>query len=147
MSQENFESFVVKGNKALSIGDEQLAYDCFERAFQLERNPLTCSSFAYCLAKVRGSYQEAIALAREALVSEPDNPLHYLNFGRVLILAGDKEQAITTLRKGLDYGMHIEILRELARIGIKKPPKANKLLRMNFLNRFAALILSQLKLR
>lgn len=147
MSQENFESFIAKGNKALSTGDEQLALDCFERAIQLERNPLTCSSLAYCLAKVCGSYQEAIPLAREALESEPDNPLHYLNFGRVLFLAGDKEQALTTLRKGLEYGMHIEILRELEGIGIRKPPISNKLLRKNSLNRYAGLILSLFKVR
>jgi len=119
-------SIVAKGNRALSIGDEQLALDCFERALRLERNPLTCSSLAYCLAKVRGSYREALSLAREALDSEPDNPLHYLNFGRVL-------QALTMLRKGLDYGMHVEILREMERIGIEKPQKSNKLLRKDLL--------------
>ncbi len=133
MKQDNFVSIVAKGNKALSNGDEQLALVCFERALQLERNPLTCSSLAYCLAKVRGSYQEAISLAREALDSEPDNPLHHMNYGRVLFLAGNKEQALSTLRKGLDYGMHIEILRELESIGIKNPQKSNKSLRNDFL--------------
>lgn len=143
MKQDNFVSIVAKGNKALSIGDEQFALECFERALQLERNSLTCSSLAYCIAKVHGSFQEAIALARESLDSEPENPLHYLNFGRVLFLAGDKEQALITLRKGLDYGMHIEILRELEGIGIKKPKKTNKLLKKDFLNRFAWLCLKK----
>ncbi len=147
MKQDNFMSIVAKGNTALSIGDEQLALDCFERALQLERNPLTCSSLAYCIAKVRGSSREGISLAQEALDSEPDNPLHYLNFGRVLFLAGNKKQALATLRKGLDYGMHVEILREMERIGIEKPQKSNKIMGINLLNRFAGVILSHLKLK
>lgn len=147
MKQDNFLSIVAKGNAALSIGDERFALECFERALQLERNPLTCSSLAYCIAKVRGSCREAISLAREALDSEPDNPLHYLNFGRVLFLAGDKKQALDMLRKGLDYGMHVEILREMERIGIEKPQKSSKLPRIFLLKRFAGFIFSKLRLR
>ncbi len=147
MCQENFENLVDKGILALSIGDVQLALDCFEQGLQIDRNPVTCSNLAYCLAKVRGNYREAIALAREALDAEPDNPLHYLNFGRVLFLAGDKEQSLAMLRKGLEYGMHIEIIRELEAIGIRKPPLFKKLPRKNFFNRYVEFILSRLKLR
>jgi tetratricopeptide (TPR) repeat protein len=114
---------------------------------QLKRTPLTISCLAYCQAKVRGNYTEAISMAREALDLEPDNPLHYYNLGRILSLSGEKEQAVEILRNGLEYGMHIEILREMQSIAIRKPPIFKMLPRNHFLNKYAGLILSRLGLR
>jgi tetratricopeptide (TPR) repeat protein len=145
--QEDSDSLVSKGKAALAYRDYPRALDCFERALQMERTPQACSYLAYCLAKVRRNYEEAMNLALEALAAEPQNPLHYLNFGRVLALAGNREQAIKTLRRGLDYGMHLEIMRELESFGVRKPPVFKKLPRDHFLNRYAGFILARLKLR
>jgi tetratricopeptide (TPR) repeat protein len=147
MSREDSEKLVSRGIEALAKENHQLALDCLERAMQLERTPLTISCLAYCLAKVRGSYTEAISMAREALDLEPDNPLHYYNLGRILSSSGEKEQAMQILRNGLEYGMHIEILREMQSIAIRKPPVFKMLPREHFLNKYAGLIFSRLGLR
>ncbi len=147
MSSENAEKLVAEGIEALANEDHQLALNSLERALQLERTPLTGSCLAYCLAKVRENYSEAIPLAREAVDREPENPLHYYNLGRVLSLSGDREQALTILRKGMEHGMHFELLREMQSIVIRKPPVFKMLPRKHFLNKYAGLILSRLGLR
>lgn len=74
MSSENAEKLVAEGIEALANEDHQLALNSLERALKLERTPLTGSCLAYCLAKVRENYSEAIPLAREAVDREPENP-------------------------------------------------------------------------
>ena len=147
MPGEDVQSVISKGLEALSSHREELACTYFEQAIAMERTPQACSYLAYCLAKVRGRYQEAISLAHEALDREPENPLHYLNLGRVLSLSGDREQAVHVFRKGMEYGMHFEFIAELELGGMRKPSILKKLLRSNFLNKHLGHMLSRLKLR
>lgn len=136
-----------RGEKALSEGNYQLALEWFEHANQQERTPRNCSNLAFCLAKVRGEFQAAFSLALEALHLDPDNPLHYLNFGRILLLAGHKEQAIQLWRKGLNHGKSPVIEQELEAVGIRRPPVFKSLPRNHFLNRYAGLVGSRFSLR
>jgi dihydrofolate reductase len=147
MSPEESESLVAKGIEALAGLDYQLALDCFERAVQLERTAETCSYLAYCIATVRGNYREANLLAYEALSIDSENPLLYLNLGRVLSLGGNQEQALMMLRQGLHYGMHLEIIREIEAIGNRRTPILKKLPRSHPLNRFAGFFLTRVGLR
>ena len=147
MSPEKAVSLVAKGIEAMASLDYPLALDCFEQAIQLERTPETCSYLAYCLAKVRGSYKEANLLAYEALSIDPENPLLYLNLGRVLSLGGNQEQALVMLRQGLHYGMHLEIIREIEAIGNRRIPVFQKLPRSHPFNRCAGYFLARLGLR
>ena len=136
-----------RGEKALSEGEYQIALECFGHANQQERTPRNCSNLAFCLAKVQGDFQTAFNLALEALHLDPDNPLHYLNFGRILLLAGHKEQAIQFWRKGLGHGKCPAIEQELEAVGLRKPPVFKSLPRNHFLNRYAGLVGSRLSLR
>jgi len=136
-----------RGEKALEEGKYELALECFALANQRERTPRNSSNLAFCLAKVRGDFQGAFSLALEALHLDPDNPLHYLNFGRILLLAGHKEQAIQFWRKGLGHGKSPVIEQELEAVGIRKPPVFKSLPRNHFLNRCAGLVGSRLSLR
>jgi tetratricopeptide (TPR) repeat protein len=147
MSPEETESLVAKGIEAMASLDYPLALYCFERAIQLERAPVTCSYLAYCMAKVRGSYKEANLLAYEALSIDPENPLLYLNLGRVLSLGGNQEQALVMLRQGLQYGMHLEIIREIEAIGNRRTPVFRKLPRNHPINRFAGFVLTRVGLK
>src|SRR5512136_2808671 len=99
MSMEEAEQLVAKGLEALANDHDYLALTCFEQAIRLEWTPLACSYLAFCIAKVRGNYHEAIILARKALDIEPENPVHYKNMGRIFLLAGDNEQGIELLRR------------------------------------------------
>ena len=143
MSSEEAVSLVAKGIEAMAGLDYPLALDCFEQAIQEERTAETCSYLAYCMAKARGNYKEANLLAYEALSIAPENPLPYLNLGRVLSLGGNQEQALVMLRQGLQYGMHLEIIREIEAIGNRRTPVFKKLPRSHPINRFAGFVLSR----
>jgi Flp pilus assembly protein TadD len=147
MYHEEAEQLVAKGREALANEHEYLALTCFEQAIRMEWTPVTCSSLAYCRAKVKGNYPESLVLARKALELEPDNPVHFGNLGRIMILSGEVDEGIRLLRQGLQYGEHIDIIRELERLGIRKPPIFKKLARSHPLNKHLGLLLSRLGMR
>ncbi len=147
MPNEEAQQLVAKGLEAIDNDHEYLALTCFQQAIRLEWTPLACSSLAFCMAKVKRNYSEAILLARKALDLEPENPAHYRNLGRIFLLAGDNEQGIQMLRHGLQYGEKVSIIQELERLGIRKPPIFRKLPRSHPLNKFLGLFLSWLGLR
>ncbi|HTG82155.1 MAG TPA: hypothetical protein VL949_09450 [Geobacteraceae bacterium] len=144
MSHEEAAALVAKGVEALSNLDDRHALDCFERAVRLERTPQACSHLAYCLAKVLGEHREAKLLAYETLSLDSEDPLLYLNLGRVLALGGNPEQALVMLRQGLLYGMHLEIIREIEAIGNRRTPVFKRLPRSHPINRLAGRILARL---
>jgi tetratricopeptide (TPR) repeat protein len=147
MPNEEAEKLVAKGQEALANEHEYLALTCFEQAIQLEWTPLACSCFAFCMAKTRRSYREAIHLARKALEQESNNPVLYKNLGRILLLAGDNEQGIQMLRQGLQFGDQISIIQELEKLGIRKPPIFKKLARSHPFNKYLGLLLAWFGLR
>ena len=147
MSHENAAQAVAKGLEALNRDHLYLAMVCFEQAIHLERTPLTCSCLAYCLAKVRERYPEAVALAREAISREPGNPIHYLYLGRIHILAKERKEAVEVLRQGLQHENSPEIIRELEALGARKPAIFKSLSRKNPLNRCLGILLDRLGMR
>lgn len=147
MPNQEADNLVAKGQEALAHDHDYLALTCFEQAIRLEWTPLACSCLAFCMAKVRGKYLEATLLARKALDMEPNNPIHYKNLGRILLLAGDNEQGIHMLRQGLQFGERISIIQELDKLGIRKPPIFKSLPRNHLLNRYLGLFLAWLGLR
>jgi tetratricopeptide (TPR) repeat protein len=147
MYHEEAELLVAKGREALANDHEYLALTCFEQAIRMEWSPVACSSLAYCRAKVKGNYPEALLLAQKALDADPENPVHYGNLGRILIMSGKVEEGIGMLRHGLRRGENIDIVKELERLGIRKPPIFKKLPRSHPLNKYTGLLLSRLGLR
>lgn len=136
-----------------------------ESAPELSAIP-TCNSYrAYCLAKERGQFREAVRLCQMALDAEPHNPVHYLNLGRVFLQAGDKSKAIATFWKGIsrapgaEQGVtvaapsqghareHTMILDELRRLGIRKRVPFSSLRRNHPLNRMAGKVLARFGVR
>jgi hypothetical protein len=123
------------------------------------------SYLAYCMARERGQFREAMRLCRGAVSDQPENPAHYLNMGRVLLLAGDKERAIATFWRGISRnagpegaavadwprsGMRREydlIMDELRRLGIRKPPPFTSLRREHPLNKLTGKLLSRIGVR
>lgn len=147
MNGTETEDLVAKGLKALDNGHTHLALVCFERAAEVERSPLVCSCLGYCLATARGELDRGIDLCREALGKEPGNTVHYRNLGRVLHLAGRREEAIHAFREGLRLGRDDGIIRELEALGTRKPPVLKSLDRTHFLNRWLGLMLNRLGFR
>ncbi len=141
------EEFYEKGLNALSNGQVYLALVCFEQAANLEKSPMYCSHLAFCLAKARGQYREAIGLCEEVMTEEPGNPVHYLNLGRVYLLADERDKALQALRNGLQFDKNGEILRELERLGMRKPPVFPGLKRGNPLNKYCGILLKKFGFR
>lgn len=136
-----------KGLARLRDDDLLGALACFEKAYSLKKTPEIQSYLGFCVAIERGKITEALTLCNGAIAHEPDNPVHYLNLGKVYLKADRRTDAIETLRKGLSFGDNAEIRFILESLGIRKKPAFSFLPRNNFLNRYIGLLLHHLKLR
>lgn len=136
-----------KGLEALANGDMIRALSGFEKALELEDNPAFYSYFALCIAKERGQVKKAISLCEEALRKDTENTAHYLNLGKVLLHAGNRDDAIMVFRGGLKYGIDTLITDELNKLGTRKPPVIPFLNRDNPINKYLGIILKRLGLR
>ena len=138
---------IEKGVAFLRDNNRLAALSCFDKAFVIGKSPELLSYLSYCIAAERGQIYEALKLCNDALSQEPDNPVHYLNLGRIYLHAGKKEEALLTLRKGLSFGENQTIKAILEKIGTREKPVLPFLPRNNFLNKYIGLLLHRLKLR
>ena len=141
------EKLFTKGVEAIKNGNMVSALVYFEKATQLDNNPTNRSYLAFCIARERGQFKKAISLCEEALKEDPENPVHYLNLGRVYILTGQKTEAMRILREGLTYEENREIVDELVGLGMRKPSVIPLLNRRNLLNKYLGIVLARLGLR
>ena len=141
------EKLFTKGVEAIKNGNMVSALVYFEKATQLDNNPTNRSYLAFCIARERGQFKKAISLCEEALKEDPENPVHYLNLGRVYILTGQKTEAMRLLREGLTHEENREIVAELIGLGMRKPPFIPLLKRQNPLNKYLGIVLARLGLR
>lgn len=144
---ESFEGLLRKGEEALRNGDTLVALLQFETAHAINPLPSIKAKLAFCLAKERRQYQQAMTLCREALQAQPDNPDHYYQLSRIYMIAGQKRQAIKSLRKGLKFKRHQPIIDELNRLGARKEPVFSSLPREHVLNRSAGILFTKLGTR
>ncbi len=147
MPNSEAEQFFADGLNALAGGNTLSALALFEKAVEREDSPAYYSYLALCIAKERGQFQFAVTLCEKAKAREQQNPVHYLNLGKIYLIAGKKAEAIRTFREGLGYEKIPEIVRELERLGIRKPPVIPFLGRNNRVNKFLGLTLKRLGLR
>jgi len=147
MEESHVEDLFAKGVHALENDHIYLALSCFEQAASLEKTPLSCSYLAYCLAKVRSQYPDAISLCKEALAEEPGNSRHYLHLGRIYVMAGQRNKALSILRQGLKCEDNSDLLRELTLLGERKYPVFRSLDRSHPLNKFLGIALNKLGIR
>ena len=137
----------AKGLKALQEGNSLAALVCFEKASSLEARPIYSSYLGFCVAKERGQIQKGMLFCREAMEKEPENSVHYLNLGRIHLVAGDKQEALGVFRKGLAHGPNPEIIELLDTIGTRKPPIIGFLGRDNPINKYLGKLLSKFGFR
>ena len=138
---------IEKGIAFLNNNDRLAALSCFDKAFVIGKSPELLSYLSYCMATERGQLYEALKLCNDALSQEPDNPVHYLNLGRIYMHAGKKEEALLILRRGLSFGENQTIESILEKIGTRRKPVFRFLPRNSFLNKYVGLLLHRLKLR
>ncbi len=141
------EELFDKGAKAAENGNWLGALACFEKVAQLNGKPASLSYLAVCIARERGQYSKAEMLCREAIEKESNEPVHYLNLGRVYLLQGRKGEAIRIFREGLSHGVDVRIIDELNKLGTRRKPVLSFLKRDNPINKYLGLILARLRLR
>jgi Flp pilus assembly protein TadD len=147
MSKVLAEQLFALGIEALKEGQGAVALEQLEKAVSLERTPLYCSTLALCLAKEKRDFKRAVSLCKEAIKNDPKKSVHFLNLGKVYLVAGQKKDAIRTLNMGLRYGNDREIINELKRFGLRRAPVIPFLSRDNSLNVALGKLLSRWGLR
>lgn len=147
MPMTESEELFTQGLEALARGDTLSALAIFERAVQGGDRPIISSFLALCIAKERGQFQLAVTLCEKAKAREPHNTVHYLNLGRIFLIAGKKDDAVRTFREGLGYEQNREIINELEKLGTRRPPLISSLERSNPVNKYLGIILRRLGLR
>ena len=147
MQTEEHAKLLSHGIAAAESGQMTTAQAYLEQAANIHQSPELMSYLAYSLALGQKQLQKALALNRKALDLEPNNSLHFLIMGRILLFAGHREKAIRAFRRGLRTSPNQKIIAELKKLGLRKTPVFESLDRGHFINRFSGKILSRLGIR
>ena len=137
-----------KGEELLGRGERLAALSSFEKSLDLGNADPLCKSYAALLSAVeRGGIGRAISVSEQLLRASPEEPLLYLNLGKLYLMAGRRADGVNTLREGLARRRMPEAETLLESLGTRKPPVFRFLRREHFLNKYAGLLLSRLGLR
>jgi len=131
------QQLLARAIKAAEEGNTMLALMHLDHLPEEERPPHAWSYLGYCLARERQQYRKGVSLCQQALQADAASPVHYLNLGRIYLLAGQKGRALSTFRRGLKFGRDMRIVAELKRLGVRRAPVFQGLDRSHFLNRLA----------
>lgn len=112
-------------------------------ALSSEAPPTPLSALGLSQAANKGDLLQGIALCKEAIRLAPE-PIHYLHLGKVYLLGGKRHLALHSFRKGLKFGYHCGLAREIERLGFRRPPVFPFLGRKHPLNRFVGMLFSRL---
>lgn len=134
MMRDEFSEILSLGIKECDRGNTLTALMYLEEASHKERSPLLNSYLAYCVAKERQSYSEAIKLGIEAVNEQPGNLVLYRNLSKVYILAGQRNSSLKVLRQATKRGRDEQIMRLIKKLGIRKEPVLPFLQRGNPIN-------------
>lgn len=147
MTGQEFRRLVEQGVAAAERGNTLDALFRLENAARIASTPRLVSYLGYCLARERGEVKRAADLCLEALKEEPAQAVHYLNLGRVYLVAGQKAAAIRTLRRGLKFDKGRSIIQQLKKLGIRKEPVLPSLPRNHPVNKHLGLLFKRLGMR
>jgi tetratricopeptide (TPR) repeat protein len=131
-----------RGLQALGDGRNLEALALFEAALELERRlgarapqARYLSYYGLCLAQDASRRREGSEFCRQAIALEFFNADLFWNYGRVLLVLDRRKEAFAAFVRGLSVQKnHQDIIRELAKMGWRKPPLLPFLPRDNPLN-------------
>jgi tetratricopeptide (TPR) repeat protein len=109
--------------------------------------PEMLSLMGYSLAKQSGQLKEGIALCEKAISLNPTHTDHYLNLGRIYLMANKREPAIRIFKTALKIRKDPKIIHELKSMGVRKPPVISSLSRDHLINIWAGKVLKMLRFR
>ncbi len=147
MSPDQLDDLLQKGIEAAEKGYIHSAQVFLGQVTEHRDTPELHSYLAYCLAKGQGRMHSAAEACRESIKREPNNSLHYLILGRILLMSGDKRKTIETFRQGLKIGPNPLIITELKKLGLRRPAILKSLKRDHPFNRVLGKLLGSVGLR
>lgn len=150
MKTDNFDDILEQVVDAAENGSFQLATTYLSQAGEYANSPLLQSYRAYCLAgltRERRQQREAVILCQESIRADSANSVHYLLQGRILLLMGDRKNAIRVFQAGLKVAPNPKIIAEIKRIGMRKTAVFEKLDRNHPLNVYLGKLFSRLGFR
>ena len=147
MSPDQIDDLIQKGIEAAEKGYIHSAQVFLGQAAEQRKTPELLTYLAYCMAKGQGRMHTAAKACRDSIKREPNNSLHYLILGRILLLSGEKSKAIDAFRQGLRASPNPKIIEELRKLGLRKPAVVKSLKRNHPLNRALGKMLSMVGLR
>ena len=146
-SSNNYFELVEKGISLVEQENIFEAMHLFEEAEKLNSTAKVRSYLAYCRAKVHREYSDGINTCISSLKEEPAIADHYLNLGRIYLLINKKRSALQTFKKGIKLGPNPQLMQELRKFEMRKPPVMPTLPRDHFLNKKLGKLLSRLRWR
>lgn len=144
---ESAEKEYLRARKALDSGNVMAALLLLESALRHQDNPQWHAMLGYCVAKERGQVARGLELCRSALEQYPDNAEYYYFYGKLLLMADQKAEAVQALRHGFACGENGSILKLLQELGTRKPSPIRWLHRNNPLNKYLGILLARIGLR
>lgn len=150
MNTDYFDDILKQVVDAAENGSFQLASTFLSQAGEYANNPLLQSYRAYCLAGItreRRQQREAVMLCQESIKADPANSTHYLLQGRILLMMGDRKNAVRVFQTGLKIAPNTKIIAEIKRIGMRKTALFEKLDRNHPLNVYLGRLFKRLGLR
>ena len=147
MIVENYTELMKKGLVAVERHSFIEALMSFEQAESQQSTPMARSYLAYCMAEVKHHYQQAISLCQSAMRDEPHNADHYLNLGRIYLLADKRDPAMQIFRRGIKLGPNAALLAELKKFDRRKSPIFTSLERSHLLNKCIGKVMSSIGFR
>jgi Flp pilus assembly protein TadD len=126
-----------QGVKLLQRGQSVEALEYLQHAAELEQqNPYYLSFLGVAVSRAQRKWSAAAKFCETALSSKRNEALLYLNLAEVYVAAGQRDEAVAVLDKGLIYlSNDARIRRARADLGKRCPPVIPFLDRGNFLNR------------
>lgn len=118
-----------------------------QEAEKLHSTPKLRSYLAYCNARMNNKISAGIRSCKQAIEEEPTVADHYLNLGRIYMLINKRGPAIQIFRKGSKFGPNKQLMIEMRKFGVRKPPAIPSLHRDHIINRKLGKVMSRLKLR
>jgi hypothetical protein len=119
----------------------------FNHSFPSEAPAASLSALGLSVAANKGDLLQGITLCKEAIRLAPEDPVHYFHLGKVYLVGGKRHLALHAFRKGLKFGYHRGLVREIQRLGFRRPPIFPFLGRKHPLNRFVGILFTRLGLQ
>ncbi len=148
MMNDELKLLIREGITAIANGNTLMALMHFEEANrQGGANPTVFSYLGFCLAREHRQFNKGASLCTRAIQAEPNRSVHYLNLGRVYLMAGQRGRAISAFRHGLKRERNQQIINELRKMGLRKSPVLGSLRREHFLNKLLGFAYARLGFR